>query len=182
MYYLWKFLCLQRKDLTPKKTRQIAQMIQPQTASRAGSSELSRTTSKQLVTIVQPHRPLHPGLQLSSVFRHHTECGQPVLQLAFLGRDHSLHCLRAPERYHRSHTAGSNFKNTTPSFPRVGVIGIWLLGGWWIFVIVRVWLVTCVKHGTMKRILNSRISFSLFLSSVFLSLLSNVRGESWERD
>lgn len=70
--------------------------------------------------ISQPHRLLHPGLQLNPALSYDIETGQQMLHLAFLGLDHYPNCLRAPESYHHSQKDGRTFKDSMPLFPKVG--------------------------------------------------------------
>lgn len=59
---------------------------------------LFRTISKWLAKMVQSHRPLQPGLQLSSVLSYYTETGQQMIQLSLpgLGNYSNFNFLRVP--------------------------------------------------------------------------------------
>lgn len=67
------FMLTEQKDQTQMKTKQVAQVIQPQTASNAVFSKTSRTVSQLLTTAIQPYRLFQAGRQLSPALSYHTE-------------------------------------------------------------------------------------------------------------
>ena len=62
------------------------------------SKSTYRTISKLLAEMVQPHRILQLGLQISLALSHYTETGQQMAQLALPGLDHYPNFLKVTKR------------------------------------------------------------------------------------
>lgn len=112
--------------------------------------------------ISQPHRLLHPGLQLNPALSYDIETGQQMLHLAFLGLDHYPNCLRAPESYHHSQKDGWTFKDNMPLFPKVGrkLFSCWVDVDYLFCRGGHKLLKVLIREETKKGRLDSGISFS----------------------
>lgn len=95
----------EHKDQTPKKTRQVAQVV----LSRRLPQMMPPQTPES--RIIQPH--IQPGLKLSPALCHHPETG--------LDTPSSPRTEPVPSKECHPQTAGNNFKRT---FPTSGVRGL----------------------------------------------------------